>query len=62
MEITRGDLLITADVLRTLIRATKIDLEEEIKSGDYEYDNDCPSYVKFHSLIDSLVAIDKNKI
>lgn len=61
MEILRGDLEITKNVVEELVKKTNNKLEEEIRSGLYETDYACPSHDKMQGLVDTLVVVDQYK-
>lgn len=60
-RITNGDKLITTQVLKELIRQYGEKLDIELKSKQYEYDIDCPSYFEYQSLVDSLVVLENHE-
>ena len=56
-RITRGDLEITKNVVRELVRRKTEQLSAEIPH--FEYETECPSYDEYQALIDSLVFVEK---
>lgn len=57
MDILRGDVAITENTLKELFKIYSEKLEGEITSNIYDYDTDCPSYIKVQSIVDTLVTI-----
>jgi hypothetical protein len=58
-RITRGDWMITKNVLTQLALDVYKKLEKERPS--FEYETDCPSYNLYQAIVDSLVYVEERK-